>query len=481
MRSKIFLLCALTVSVAALGSAEADLRKIWKDSARAASERDHLRRAQLLESQNYYHLALDDYLWAAIKNPTSMKALERAGELALILERGPELDRLVFLLKRRGLAVGRWPAALRAAASINEARAGNYGEAQSLLPSIGAMNSINDREARGLAFLHTASVHWNLGHAADADHILQAAIDQKSKVDPGIYRLQKARLYYEARKYQDAMVELSKLSRTSPSWYGGVLVGAWSAYILGDYNLTLGQVMTLQSPFLNRKFLPEVYILQAATLYQLCHYNSAKRSLQALKKNYGKFSAVLSRFERDFRSPQQKIAAVLGHVRGKSVELVGFDTITVDRLMDGIYQDDSLARLDRSLLQIAAESERFQKLFPDSSSPHLKILRRRYLSNLKTGRDWLYRLAARSISRRLGQMQKEVSESLENMLPIEVEINTQIRDRLAKSRIPVGVDVEFDAEIKKGFEFWPFEGEYWRDEVGSYAFATTGVCREKNL
>ncbi len=478
----------LAIAISGLGfsrlskaSPESDLRKLWKETVRAASDKDHMKRAQLLESLDFYHLALEDYLWAGIKNPLEGRALARAGELSLILERGADLDRLLMVLRRNGLPTSNWPAALRISAALTEARAGNYAVAKVLIPSRSELSNIKDREARDLAFLHAASIEWQQGDLNSASSYLQGGIDNKSKIDGGIFRLQKARIYYEAQKFSDSMMELAKLSRTSTSWYGGVIVGAWSAYLMGDYNLTLGQLMTLQSPFLVRKFLPESYILQAATLYQLCHYQSAKRSLEILKAQYSRLPAAIDRFGRQYRSSQQKIAAVIGHVRGRSVTLGGFDSVMVDRLMDGIYQDDTLPRLDRSLIQIASESKRFEALFPDAQTPAYKILRARYTKNLKDGRDWIYRLFGRAIYRRLDQMKTDVADAFENLLPIQVEINTQIRDRLVKSRVPVGVDVEFDAEIKDGFEFWPFQGEYWRDEVGSYAFATTGVCREQGL
>jgi len=480
-RKTVVAILSLTFGMNAVASPESDLRKLWKETARTASDRDHMKRARLLEGLSFFHLALEDYLWAGIKNPTEKQALSRSGELALILERGEDLDRLLMVLRRRGMPVTRWPAALRVSAALAESRDGNDSGARSLLPGRGEILGIADREARAIALLHAASISWRMNDASAANSFLQAGSEQKSKIDHGIFQLQKARLYFETRKYNDAMVELTKLSRTSSSWYGGVVVGAWSAYLLGDYNLALGQLMTLQSPFLYRKFLPESYILQAATLYQLCHYKSAKKSLDALKSAYAKMPAAINAFSQNFRSSQQKIAAVLGHIRGKQVRLSGIDTLTIDRLMDGIYQDDSLQRLDRSLLQITAESERLERLFPAAKTAEFRTLRSRYLKNLREGRDWIYRLMGRAILRRLESMRSEVREALENTLSIDVEINTQIRDRLVKSKVPVGVDVEFDADIRDGFEFWPFEGEYWRDEVGSYAFATTGVCKEQGI
>ena len=61
-------------------------------------------------------------------------------------------------------------------------------------------------------------------------------------------------------------------------------------------------------------------------------------------------------------------------------------------------------------------------------------------------------------------------------LAIEVEINTRVRERLILGQAPRAQQVDFDAEIKKGYEFWPYQGEFWRDEAGSYVFATSDVC-----
>ena len=60
-------------------------------------------------------------------------------------------------------------------------------------------------------------------------------------------------------------------------------------------------------------------------------------------------------------------------------------------------------------------------------------------------------------------------------------MNTKLRERLIRAEVPKKVEVDFDADVKNGYEFWPFEGEFWRDEVGSYAFATTSVCGEGEL
>ena len=76
------------------------------------------------------------------------------------------------------------------------------------------------------------------------------------------------------------------------------------------------------------------------------------------------------------------------------------------------------------------------------------------------------------------KMKNDAKESLEGALAADLEINTRIRDRLIRAAGPVNKSIDFKKEVQKGYEFWPFEGEFWRDETGGYAFATTDVCEE---
>ena len=43
-----------------------------------------------------------------------------------------------------------------------------------------------------------------------------------------------------------------------------------------------------------------------------------------------------------------------------------------------------------------------------------------------------------------------------------------------ESRIDAKMDRSF--YVKNGYEYWPFEGEYWLDEIGNYYFLGTSSC-----
>ena len=90
---------------------------------------------------------------------------------------------------------------------------------------------------------------------------------------------------------------------------------------------------------------------------------------------------------------------------------------------------------------------------------------------------YLNKLAKYSLAL-IEKLKNDAKESQEGALAAELEINTKIRDRLIRAAGPVNKSIDFKKEIQKGYEFWPFEGEFWRDETGGYAFATTDVCEE---
>jgi hypothetical protein len=291
--------------------------------------------------------------------------------------------------------------------------------------------------------------------------------------DLGLVRLQRARLLFDAKKYSEALDELIYLPRSSPSWYSGALVGAWSAYYLKDYNLALGLLMNVHSPYLSGKYNPESYLLESAVLYRLCYYESAQRSLNKLKEKYKTLPDSIRRFQSMTQQPVQLMNAIVKYIRGEGSPERGLSQKDWGLIMDAFATEQVVADTDRGLTLLAKERAFLTKELSSSS------LRSLYSEALDEAKQYYYSRIARFASRYIQKMLQDTQESLEGSLAVEVEINTRIRDRLISGKTPQKKEIDFEREVKKGFEFWPYHGEFWRDETGSYAFATSDVCEAK--
>ena len=114
-----------------------------------------------------------------------------------------------------------------------------------------------------------------------------------------------ARIYYETKKYRDAIAYYARIPRESDNWLQALFEASWAFFIMEKSNNTLGNIHTLHSPFFEHRFFPESYILQSVTFLRLCHYDRVKKSMNRFKKRYAPvlkdIKSLLSRTENNSR------------------------------------------------------------------------------------------------------------------------------------------------------------------------------------
>lgn len=473
---KLLALCALAGALAVFHAARAEdldenLRSLVSGGFKNPTSEELRRRAIVLDRLGLYHLALRDRAAIARAGRATTDDLEELGRTALVFDR---LEPLTPIVNSASLSINAYPASFRAALAGLALRLGDAGRAARYAPDLDSVGRLPAGAGRNRALQILASIDVANGRYAEAINTFGAINGRPSDIANA--RLQRARLFYDLGRFPQALEELVNVQKNAPAWFNSVVVAAWSGYRVKDDNLALGQLMTLHNPYLASKFSPETQLLEAAVLYRLCHYSSAQRSLANLKRRYGKFQSYIERFRSNFGNRFAQVSTVLNFARGSREGLGDFVDAPEGRmLLDGLLSDDPMLEVDRSLVQAATEERTLSRVFGGGKG-RLAEASRIYKDELGAARREYYRKGLRSIQRRLAEMSSQVSESIEGGLAVDVEINTRVRERLLRRETARMKDVNFEAEIKKGYEFWPFEGEYWRDEVGGYAFATTDVC-----
>jgi hypothetical protein len=53
-----------------------------------------------------------------------------------------------------------------------------------------------------------------------------------------------------------------------------------------------------------------------------------------------------------------------------------------------------------------------------------------------------------------------------------------VKKKVAGKNLPTTVDekAERDFYVQNGYQYWPFQGEYWLDELGNYHYVGTQSC-----
>ena len=437
------------------------------DSGSAAA---HIARAAILDRMGMHFVALAERVEAGYKSSTS-KVLSEIGDSALALARYDSASKLGTFLINRGTNTMTWPPSFRMALAAHELRLGNLLGAARWIPQREQLLQITDGSVRLKAFITASGILYGLNRPSQALSILSSNFNKVTNKDMGFIYLQRARIYFEVKRYSNALDELLMLPKTSPSWFDGTIVGAWSAYHVDDLNLALGQLMNVHNPYLMNKFRPESYLLEAASLYRLCYFESAARSIKKLRDKYQPLVADLRRMQ------NMTGDAILNHALRYSAGQTNAPSQFEDKnwpiLMDGILGQPQVSELDQGLAQVRREEILSRNL--DGASA---LRAQREFSDAK---QEFMNFGAGYARNRAIRMMQEVSESLEGVLSVEVEVNTRLRERLITGKTGVRKKIDFEKELEKGYEFWPFEGEYWRDETGGYAFATSNVCADNEV
>lgn len=458
-------------------SALNDLAESLDRTSRATTAKDISERADLMDRAGLYILAQHERMRLLRSDKISSRDFEKIGNTALTFD---HVDELAGLANNRR---GGLPVSVRLALAGRELRNGQLSRAATYLPAnISDLNSLDEGPTRMRGALVASGVYAAQGRMPSSlESLSLVPVAAKSgRVDLGVAQLQRARIAFSDGRLGESLEHLVQLPRSSSSWYPGVIVGAWAAYRLKDYNLALGSLMTLHSPYLTAKFGAESHILEAATLFKLCHFESAANSVQRLRKTYDSMIGSIDAFRRQYGNRFSLVSTVINQARGNRADSSSYPEGNWERVVDGVLSTEPMAEVDRTLVQIQDEQRLTQDLFAKTSDNRFnRALKSNYAQILEVSRREAYRKGMKAGTQRLASMRQEVADALESALAVEVEINTRVRDRLIAGQTGRMKDINFEAEIKKGFEFWPFDGEFWRDETGNYAFATSDVCGDQ--
>ncbi len=285
-----------------------------------------------------------------------------------------------------------------------------------------------------------------------------------------------ARVFYETKKFQEALRYYAQIPRDSDNWLEAHFEAAWTFFMLQEHNNALGNIHTIHSPFFENRFFPESYILQAVTFLRLCRYSQVKISLKEFKERY--------------KPIFKELGDMLKRSRGDSREffknVYDYRAGTLSKYRDAWSILDALSRMDA--YKEAGNTVRFV----DQELAYLSRYQGRW--NAAGLLDELHGFLSKKKSAAIADAGVRLYESgtglyyyLKALSDQTHFINAEMLmgkvDALrAKLKVPTAEKrVQFIGGMKplpKGeeIEFWPFEGEYWEDELGYYVFNIESKC-----
>ncbi|MGE0784361.1 MAG: hypothetical protein AB7S26_01635 [Sandaracinaceae bacterium] len=324
--------------------------------------------------------------------------------------------------------------------------------------------------------------HVRARHAQPAIASFRAALDAIDHGAPhegdlrGLAWLSLGRVYYTAANRVDdegertidpvllanAIAAFDRVETTSEHWPDALFERSWALFLVSQESRALGSIHALASPYFEGRYYPEAHVLRAVVYFGACQLENA--------------DAVVRDFHQRFDPVRDELARLLAAAESEDVD-VRLDAVARLPGAAGGAQDPMLARHVAYLAQLDEERARFDAL-PDEL--RASAVGDYVLQELAVARafatDALGSLAHARIERQLA----ELDELMSQMDAVEVETVRVTREGLSdvqrseaeRIRAAGGLEVEVDEE----HQIWPFDGEYWRDELPSYRQRVSSIC-----
>jgi len=280
--------------------------------------------------------------------------------------------------------------------------------------------------------------------------------------------LQLARLAYQSGDDARATQLYDRVGRGAPEWLDALFEASWSHFRKGEDEKALGNILTLHAPFFAQRFFPESFVLKALVLYENCRYADARATLADFEQRYRPLHDGLAATLASLTTPQ----AAAEFLTGPKPFVAGPARDEVAR----IEQEPDVQGAAQAAAQLAQEIDSLDRrpaVFRNSA------LIARVAPLARQARIALLDSAGRKLIARLGQERSELRELLGQSLRLSYEIAGREKDLALNPEAGLApVNRKDPPQVSDDEELWPFQGEYWRDELGNYRYQLGQRCRK---
>ena len=290
---------------------------------------------------------------------------------------------------------------------------------------------------------------------------------------------QLARTHFGAEQPSFSLFYYDRIDRDAIAWLDALYEGSWAEFRLGNYEKALGNLLTLHAPFFDDTYYPESLILKAVVYYENCRYPEAKAILDDFMKRYEPVHEELERLTSQAQSYEKYYEALEGLRKKEGPAASGEKAQILAQVLDIALSDPELERLDIAYREVDDELRRLRDtgaIF--EASP----LSERLTKYLKKTRDGLAKSAGRAVKNQLERERAAINLLIQQAIRIDIETARSEQERIesrlrAVQQRPKDVERTFVEWTDDEKIVWPFEGEYWRDELGTYELTLAHSCR----
>ncbi len=295
-----------------------------------------------------------------------------------------------------------------------------------------------------------------------------------------------ARVYYTAANRVDpetgdtdingqllgqAVESWNQVDQGSEYWLDALFESAWAFFIANDHSRALGNVHSLNSPFFAGAYYPESAVIKAVTFFVNCQYDNA---LATIGKFHDRYDPIAAQLEETLAQYEDNTAffEFLLKVRSGEAELPE----SIRGIVRSSLSDRTVLAHVEYVRVLEEESKRLDAMpaeFQDSA------VGARILADIELARSFAIDQTGDLTRGRYNRLINDLGDLALQIDTVELEILTAQREGLsteAKAAAEIAATGQGEVVVDEEHQLWPFDGEYWRDELGFYRQRVTHQC-----
>lgn len=280
----------------------------------------------------------------------------------------------------------------------------------------------------------------------------------------------------DEQKLSAAIKYWNQVDVTSEYWLDALFEESWAYFMAGQYPKALGNIHTIHSPFFPGAFYPESDILKAVIYFQNCNYENAITVVARFNKKYvpirDELRKVLKRFEGEGQA--DAFYKFLLEVQAGTADL----SPVIKGIVEDSLSDRQLLRNIEYVRKLDEELEVYNKAPGGFRTSGLGTYIR---DTLAAARQMAVNQAGELAKSRFRRFIAELEEHLRDGEKILIDITAAQRnllDETIKAGQVSAAESKVYGVVKPDEEhvLWPFDGEFWRDELGFYRQVVESAC-----
>jgi hypothetical protein len=268
----------------------------------------------------------------------------------------------------------------------------------------------------------------------------------------------------------------NRVDISSEYWLDALFEESWAYFMAGDYSHALGNIHTIESPYFPHANYPEADVLKAVIYFANCQYDDALTIVAKFRGHYEPIRDALTKQLDEFKkssNPEDAFYRFLKDVRDDKAHM----DPKIGPIVKTSLSDRQLLRNLEYVRVLDEEEKRFAKAPGSFRSSKVADLVK---DSVHDARELAIRNAGDLAKARYERNLSDLNEQLRNGQKILIDITAAQRNQLDQAIQGAQVTVEESkANIVKPDDehvIWPFNGEYWRDELGFYRQTITSKC-----